>query len=740
MTHVSEGLAIPSDYVRMMAQDGHANVPAFLHSTGEMFRDIDLAGKRVLEIGSGKGLLAVMMGLQGAERVVSLEPEMVGATAGVIAVQRERVEALRLSNVDVVVGDFNTWEGAAGSFDVIVSRASINHLQQSDRHALRHSETYANYVAVAKRIHEPARARRCVHRHRRVPVRLLHGGSRDWASGAPGGKRDPASTGGTTRIRGRGNESSVRQAFERVVVDFPVPYRLAASPADRGNVAGQFLPEGLVHSPGVSMNTRAANRRPDIALPGMRGMSITAMVWAILYCGLLLSSVANPLFGSLGYLLEYYMRPQLKWWGDDLPDLRYNLIISVVLGVTFFMRRGSLREMREIPNPALKWLLALGAVMLFVTFTVSVDTGTSWNWMVQWVKMAIIFPLLVVGVIRSRNAFNLFVVTNFLGAFWWGWQAWVDPKREQSRLLNIGSGDTLNDNCGRGASRGAPPFAIIYLLTEKDKRLRGVALVATPFIMNTIILCNSRGATVALIVAMAAGFVLIRNRYRLRMVAGAVAVAASVFMLADQQFLDRQQTTTDYEEDGSAQQRLTTWNAAYRLVKDRPLGAGGRGFHLLSPIYIPDIVEAHRGDLRAPHNTWVMVPCEWGILGLICFIGIYASAFLMLQRVKKRATDDEKGFYYWRAFAIQLSIVGFLVAGFFTDRLYAEIGYWMVALSYSLYRLQFTEQAEEASRRWPWFPWPRHVPRTRRRRRHTASAVISRHGGRVPARPVAARA
>ncbi len=93
--------------------------------------------------------------------------------------------------------------------------------------------------------------------------------------------------------------------------------------------------------------------------------------------------------------------------------------------------------------------------------------------MVQWIKMAIIFPLLVVGVIRSRNAFNLFVVTNFLGAFWWGWQAWVDPKREQSRLLNIGSGDTLNDNSAAAHLVALLPLAIIYLLTEKDKRLRG---------------------------------------------------------------------------------------------------------------------------------------------------------------------------------------------------------------------------------------------------------------------------
>ena len=422
-------------------------------------------------------------------------------------------------------------------------------------------------------------------------------------------------------------------------------------------------------------------------------MSFTALTWVTLYCAAIVFSFANPMVGSLGYLLEYYMRPELKWWGDELPVLRYNLIISIVLGVTFLLRRSSLREMVSVPNPALRWLLALAGVMVLVTETVAVDRATSLDWMTQWVKMALIFPLLLVGVVRTRAGFNAFVVAHMLGAFWWGWEAWNDPRREASRLLNIGSGDSLNDNAASAHLLTVLPFIIIYLLTEKDKRLRAVALIACPFVVNTLILCNSRGAMVGLLAALAASFFLVRTGYRLRLVGAGIGTLALLLVLADPQFITRQQSTSNYEEDGSAQQRLATWRGGFRLVSDQPLGAGGRGFHLLSPQYIPEVVEAHGGDLRAPHNTWVMVATEWGVLGLICFIGVYASTFRMLHHVKRRATAQ--GFYYWRALAIQLALVAFLVAGAFTDRLYAEAGYWMVGLAFALYRMQATEAAEE---------------------------------------------
>ena len=425
-------------------------------------------------------------------------------------------------------------------------------------------------------------------------------------------------------------------------------------------------------------------------------MSFTALLWVVLYCSAIVLSFLNPIFGALGYLLEYYMRPELKWWGDELPQLRYNLIISIVLGGTFLLRRGSLREMVPTPNPALRWLLILGCVMIGVTATVAVDGPTSVDWATQWTKMAIILPLLLVGVIRTPGSFNAFIAAHMLGAFWWGWDAWMDPKRAQGRLLNIGSGDTLNDNGAAAHLLTVLPFAVLYLLTEKDKRLRAAALLALPFVINTLILCNSRGSMIALGAALGVSVFLVRTGYRLRLVGAAIGVAALLFSLADTTFITRQQSTADYENDGSAQQRLITWKGAYRLIKERPFGAGGRGFHLLSPIYIPEIVEAHEGDLRAPHNTYVMVLSEWGIPGMIAFTGFYAAAFVMLRRIKRRAGGGDHTFYYWRAFSIQLALVAFLVAAVFTDRLYAEAGYWMVGLTYALYRMQITQYAEDS--------------------------------------------
>jgi O-antigen ligase len=343
-------------------------------------------------------------------------------------------------------------------------------------------------------------------------------------------------------------------------------------------------------------------------------------------------------------------------------------------------------------------LVALGGVMVVVTYSVAVHTRLSQDWMVQWIKLAIIFPMLLSGVIRSRAAFNAFAVVHMLGAFWWGYDAWTRPKRAQGRLLNVGSGDSLSDNAASAHLLTVLPFIAVYLLTEKDKRLRAVALLAAPFVINTLILCNSRGAMVGLAGATVAALFLIRSGYRIRIFGTALALASSVVMLADDTFIRRQQTTTQYEEDGSAMQRLETWKGGLQLAKDRPLGAGGRGFHLLSPTYIPNVVAAHGGDARAPHNTWVMVLTEWGIAGFICFIGLNVSVLLLLERLKRRVASDHNGsYYYWRGLALQLAIIAGLLAGLFTDRLYGESGYWMIGLSIALNRIQLTDAAEKAS-------------------------------------------
>jgi SAM-dependent methyltransferase len=149
----SSASELPPKYIAMLARDGHRNPPAFAHALASMFTGIDFTGKRVLEIGSGRGLVAIYMAMRGAH-VLSMEPELVGGTQGVIAQQEARVRELGLTNVEVLDADFNMWDPGHRRFDVIVSNASINHLYVSAHHAEHHKETYAAYLRIARRVRD----------------------------------------------------------------------------------------------------------------------------------------------------------------------------------------------------------------------------------------------------------------------------------------------------------------------------------------------------------------------------------------------------------------------------------------------------------------------------------------------------------------------------------------------------------------------------------------------------------
>jgi O-antigen ligase len=213
-------------------------------------------------------------------------------------------------------------------------------------------------------------------------------------------------------------------------------------------------------------------------------------------------------------------------------------------------------------------------------------------------------------------------------------------------------------------------------------------MFVAPLVLNTIILCNSRGATLGLIVAGVLTFVLARSGHRMRAVAMACVVAVSLFALADPQFLRRQQQTS--YDDGSAQGRIEAWRGSVQLVKDHPFGAGGEGFYELSPQYASALVE-QLGEKRDPHNTFVLVASEWGILGICLFIGYIVSVFRLLGEVRRTALDS---MWYYRSVAIQLAMVGLLVAGCFTDRLYSEAPYWMGAFAVALHRIHRHELAK----------------------------------------------
>jgi SAM-dependent methyltransferase len=96
----------------------------------QALREIEFRDLAVLDIGAGDGIFSCYMALQGAARVVSLEPELDGSTSQAHAVLARRVGELSLDTVHHESATFQEFTGASGSFDVILAHNVVNHLDE----------------------------------------------------------------------------------------------------------------------------------------------------------------------------------------------------------------------------------------------------------------------------------------------------------------------------------------------------------------------------------------------------------------------------------------------------------------------------------------------------------------------------------------------------------------------------------------------------------------------------------
>ena len=118
---------------------------------------------------------------------------------------------------------------------------------------------------------------------------------------------------------------------------------------------------------------------------------------------------------------------------------------------------------------------------------------------------------------------------------------------------------------------------------------------------------------------------------------------------------------------------------------------------MLIPSYSAALNERHGGEGRAPHNTLVMVAVEYGIQGIFMWVMLFVSIFVMLERTRRLAVFRGDDFCYYRSMAVMIALTSALVASIFTDRLYSEAIYWLMAIGIAVHRLAETELHAVAS-------------------------------------------
>jgi O-antigen ligase len=171
---------------------------------------------------------------------------------------------------------------------------------------------------------------------------------------------------------------------------------------------------------------------------------------------------------------------------------------------------------------------------------------------------------------------------------------------------------------------------------------------------------------------------------------GAVAAGCALLLLADAEYIERQQTTTS-PQDNSAQTRVALWRGSGALIADYPLGAGGQGFHVLSPQYVPELADSSDGEGRSAHNTVIQVAADWGLQGLALFVAFVGYTVVLLHRVRRERHSND--WPYFLSLGLELGLIGTLTASFFSVRFYGESIYWLAALSTSLYQMTSADVA-----------------------------------------------
>lgn len=408
-------------------------------------------------------------------------------------------------------------------------------------------------------------------------------------------------------------------------------------------------------------------------------MPLYAIFFLAIFVVGIIATFYNPVYGILLYVFEWHNHPPYMWWGDSVPNLRYPFLIAIVTLISFFLNRKKLQQLPHVYLGPFFWLVALTMWMYLVDIGWAFRPKEAFSQTWEFVKF-VVFYLMMVFILRERKHYNWFILTLILGVANFGRIAF---ERGSNRYVGVIAPNATEENAIAAHVVSAIPFFGTRFITG-NRWLKIFIILSAPFLINLMILANSRGAFVALLMIGMVGFILFPPREKLKIILALIAAGVMVFWLANDQFWQRQETTLKPEEEGSASSRFFLWNGALNVIKDYPLGVGYKGFELLVFEYVPELVPVMEvKGAKTVHNTFLLIGVDLGIPGLIIFIGFIIHTFLIIHQSKvrlKRFPELKKAFYY-EFISLQLGLVGLLTAGFFTNRFYAEVLYWYAALA-----------------------------------------------------------
>lgn len=395
--------------------------------------------------------------------------------------------------------------------------------------------------------------------------------------------------------------------------------------------------------------------------------------------GLYSTLVIDVSWGIYLYELNYFLNPVSRWWYKYLPDLRYTFVIAIVISVAYALKYKQFSNTRLFDVPQSKWLLM--NAMLFSVISFWAVWPDVHNPSLQVHIKLLIFLYIAYKVIDDSVKFERMIWAFLAGNFYLGWVGHGQGRSFGQRMEGFGPADCGGDgNCIALILVSSIPILLHYLFNGK-KWQRFLTLIFIAYIIDAVVLVNSRGAFLGLIVAISyfTGKIIVFNRQinfqqKIKFMI-IVTMGCLIFVyLTDAAFWERMSTieteaASGYEGGG----RTLFWLKTFKVVAEHPFGVGTWGYQFLSPQFIPE--RFLTGGRRAVHSLYFQCLAERGYLGFVLFAGLILSNFLFIKKIKKYLISKSEYEAYYQITAIEAGFVAFLTGGLFINRLHAEVLY-----------------------------------------------------------------
>jgi hypothetical protein len=430
---------------------------------------------------------------------------------------------------------------------------------------------------------------------------------------------------------------------------------------------------------------------------------LSLLIFVAAYFGGLAMALARaPIWGLYAYLLAFYVHPPSRWWGSSIPDLRWSLLAAGVTLVAMLIHRNKQDERPSwLANPMIVLFIVYVALMWAQT-PLAADPETH-RVGLEFMTKYIVVIFLIYRLCDTEDKVKGVLLAHVAGCFYLGWIAFGTDAG--GRLDGVG-GPGINNANSLGMQLGTGLVAGAMLILVYRGWERWVCVVMMPFIVNGIILTQTRGAFLGVLVA---GLVIwaLRPRVNTKLFYSlAVLGVVSFLWLAQDFFWQRMASVTAAVEhsediDSSAESRIYIIKAQWQMALDYPLGSGFRGTAALSPRYIEERwLTSATGDVsvdgaRSSHNTFMTALVEQGFLGAALYLALWL--FIARELIKLRLTRGLSLPLATFSTAIGAALTVVFVAGMVTDYLNAEVQYWLLALLASVAQLAAVQRRKLAS-------------------------------------------